>query len=189
MRIVDVRERSVAISRYRDASIPSGGLTTSIAAVVTDVVRDGRPVVGWGFGSVGRFAQGGLIRERFAPRLLAAADLATPDGAGLDPMRAWRAMMAGEKPGGHGERCVAVGTLDMAVWDAAAKIARAPLHRFLADVAGERGAETDDAPVYAGGGYYYPADDAARLADEIRWFLDQGSAGPRSTGTCAASRR
>jgi L-alanine-DL-glutamate epimerase-like enolase superfamily enzyme len=127
MRIVDVRERSVAISRYRDASIPSGGLT-------------------------------------------------------------WRAMMAGEKPGGHGERCVAVGTLDMAVWDAGAKIARAPLHRFLADVAGERGAETDDAPVYAGGGYY-PADDAARLADEIRCFLDQGSAGPRSTGTCAASRR
>ena len=41
-------------------------------------------------------------------------------------------MMAGEKPGGHGERCVAVGTLDMAIWDAAAKIARAPLYRFLA---------------------------------------------------------
>ncbi len=174
MRIVDVRERSVAISRYRDTTIPSGGLTTSIVAVVTDVVRDGRPVVGWGFGSVGRFAQGGLIRERFAPRLLAAADLATPDGAGLDPMRAWRAMMEGEKPGGHGERCVAVGTLDMAVWDAAAKIAGVPLHRFLADVAGERRAETDDATVYAGGGYYYPADDAARLADEIRWFLDHG---------------
>src|SRR5712671_2510818 len=85
MRIVDVRERSVAISRYRDATIPSGGLTTSIVAVVTDVMRAGRPVVGWGFASVGRFAQGGLIRERFAPRLLAAADLATPadDGARL----------------------------------------------------------------------------------------------------------
>jgi L-alanine-DL-glutamate epimerase-like enolase superfamily enzyme len=196
MRIVDVRERSVAISRYRDATIPSGGLTTSIVAVVIDVVRGGRPAVGWGFGSVGRFAQGGLIRERFAPRLLAAADLATPDAAGLDPMRAWRAMMAGEKPGGHGERCVAVGTLDMAVWDAAAKIADAPLHRFLADVAGERGVETDDALVYAGGGYYYPADDSARLADELRWFLDTAtptprsrSAAPRSSGTCAASRR
>jgi L-alanine-DL-glutamate epimerase-like enolase superfamily enzyme len=174
MRIVDVRERSVAISRYRDASIPSGGLTTSIAAVVTDAVRGGRPVVGWGFGSVGRFAQGGLIRERFAPRLLAAPDLATPDGAGLDPMRAWRVMMAGEKPGGHGERCVAVGTLDMAIWDAAAKIAGVPLHLLLADVAGARAVATDDTPVYAGGGYYYPADDAARLADEIREVLDAG---------------
>jgi L-alanine-DL-glutamate epimerase-like enolase superfamily enzyme len=111
MRIVDVRERSVAISRYRDATIPSGGLTTSIVAVVTDVMRAGRPMVGWGFASVGRFAQGGLIRERFAPRLVAAADLATAAGDGLDPLQAWRAMMASEKPGGHGERCVAVGTL------------------------------------------------------------------------------
>ena len=78
--------------------------------------RDGAPVVGYGFGSFGRYAQGGLIRERFAPRLLAA-------GGGLDPFRAWEAMMAGEKPGGHGERCVAVGALDMALWDASAKAA------------------------------------------------------------------
>jgi L-alanine-DL-glutamate epimerase-like enolase superfamily enzyme len=35
-------------------------------------------------------------------------------------------MMANEKPGGHGERSVAVGTLDMAVWDAVAKIAASP---------------------------------------------------------------
>src|SRR5260370_39230250 len=105
MRIVDVRERSVAISRYRDATIPSGGLTTSIVAVVTDVMRAGRPVVGWGFASVGRFAQGGLIRERFAPRLRAAADLATAAGDGPAPMRAWRAMMAGDDPGGPLPRC------------------------------------------------------------------------------------
>src|SRR5712672_783559 len=174
MRIVDVRERSVAISRYRDATIPSGGLTTSIVAVVTDVMRAGRPVVGWGFASVGRFAQGGLIRERFAPRLLAAADLATAAGDGLDPMRAWRAMMAGEKPGGHGERCVAVGTLDMAIWDAAAKIAQIPLYRFLAKVVGHGAAEARSVPVYAGGGYHYPEDDLSRLSDEIQWLLDLG---------------
>src|SRR5260370_12032225 len=137
MRMVEGREGWVASSRYRDATIPAGGLTTAIVAVVTDVMRAGRPVVGWGFASVGRFAQGGLIRERFVPRLLAAADLATAAGDGLDPMRAWRAMMAGEKPGGHGERCVAVGTLDMAIWDAAAKIARAPLHPFLAPAPGD----------------------------------------------------
>ena len=74
MRIVDLRERSVPISRFQDSSLPSGGLTTSAVALITDVVRDGRPVVGYGFASMGRFAQSGLIRERFAPRLLAAVD-------------------------------------------------------------------------------------------------------------------
>jgi len=174
MRIVDIRERSVAISRYTDPTIPSGGLTTSIVAVVTDMVRDGRPVVGYGFGSIGRFAQSGLIRERFAPRLLAAADGALADAAGtnLDPFRAWAAMMAGEKPGGHGERCVAVGTLDMALWDAAAKIAGLPLHRFLADRLGRPALKR--VPVYAGGGYPYPADDLARLGDEMRRLADLG---------------
>lgn len=174
MRIVDIRERSIAISRYADPAIPSGGLTTSIVAVVTDVVRDGRPVVGYGFGSIGRFAQSGLIRERFAPRLLAAPDGALADAAGtnLDPFRAWAAMMAGEKPGGHGERCVAVGTLDMALWDAAAKIAGLPLHRFLADRLGRPVPER--VPVYAGGGYPYPADDLARLGDEMRRLADLG---------------
>jgi D(-)-tartrate dehydratase len=121
MRIVDIRERPIGISRYRDPGIPSGGLTTSLVAVVTDVIRAGRPVVGYGFSSVGRYAQSGLIRERFVPRLLRAAppDLTTDDGANLDPFRAWTVMMTGEKPGGHGERCVAVGTVDMALWDAA----------------------------------------------------------------------
>lgn len=71
-RIVDVREASVAISRYDDDRIPSGGLTTSIVAITTDVQCDGKPVTGFGFSSIGRFAQSGLIRERFAPRLLAA---------------------------------------------------------------------------------------------------------------------
>jgi D(-)-tartrate dehydratase len=96
MRIVDIREKSVDISRYRDPKIPSGELTTSIVALVTDVVRNGKPVIGYGFSSIGRFAQSGLIRERFAPRLLAAGD--------VDPLTAWTAMMKGEKPGGHGER-------------------------------------------------------------------------------------
>jgi L-alanine-DL-glutamate epimerase-like enolase superfamily enzyme len=176
MRIVDIRERPVAISRYRDPSIPSGGLTTSIVAVTTDVMRDGRPVIGYGFASIGRFAQGGLIRERFAPRLLSAgdADLANGDGTNLDPFRAWDAMMKGEKPGGHGERCVAVGTLDMALWDAAAKIAQLPLYRLLAEIVGDRATEARSVPVYAGGGYHYPGDDLSRLSDEIRCLLDLG---------------
>jgi hypothetical protein len=86
MRIVDIRERPVRISRYRDPHIPSGGLTTSLVAVVTDVARAGWPVVGYGFASIGRYAQSGLIRERFGPRLLRAAtqDIST-DGGATDP--------------------------------------------------------------------------------------------------------
>ena len=100
-------------------------MTVSLVAVVTDAVRDGRRVVGYGFNSNGRYGQGGLIRERFAPRLLEAEPetLLNEAGDNLDPDRVWRAMMANEKPGGHGERSVAVGTIDMAVWDAVAKIA------------------------------------------------------------------
>lgn len=175
MRILEIHERTVPISRYGDPAIPSGGLDTSIVAVVTDIVRDGAPVVGFGFSSIGRFGQGGLIRDRFSPRLLAATDndLATERGDNIDPFRAWACMMVGEKPGGHGERCVAVGTLDMAIWDAAAKIAELPLHRLISELTG-RAASPDPVPVYASGGYLYPSDDISRLEDEIRQLLDQG---------------
>ena len=175
MRIIDVRERPIRISRYRDPRIPSGGLTTSLVAVVTDVIRGGRPVVGYGFASIGRYAQSGLIGDRFVPRLLRAPaqDITTDDGANLDPFRAWTVMMTGEKPGGHGERCVAVGTLDMALWDAAAKIADLPLHQFLAGRLG-RTVTAADVPVYASGGYPYPDNDIAALTEEIRHFTDLG---------------
>ena len=176
MRIVDIRERAIAVSRYADPAIPSGGLTTSLVAVITDVVRAGKPVIGYGFSSVGRFAQSGLIRERFAPRLLnaTAAALCDESGANIDPFRAWHVMMAGEKPGGHGERCVAVGTLDMAIWDAAAKIAGQPLSRFLADRVGSPSPLPSRVRAYASGGYRYPENDIARLSDEISAFVDLG---------------
>jgi L-alanine-DL-glutamate epimerase-like enolase superfamily enzyme len=174
VRILEVRERTVPISRYAIGDATGGDLDTTAVAVVTDVLRDGAPVVGFGFSSIGRFGQSGLIRERFAPRLVAAADeVASAPGGGIDPFRAWDHMMRGEKPGGHGERCVAVGTLDMALWDAAAKIADQPLHAFLSDATGAGGSSAP-VPVYAGGGYYFAQDDIGRLTDEVRGFLDQG---------------
>src|SRR6185503_19825352 len=157
VRIVDVREITKPISSpIRNAYIDFSNMTISLVAVVTDAVRDGRRVVGYGFNSNGRYGQGGLIRERFAPRLLAADPSSLLDEAGtnIDPDRAWTTMMANEKPGGHGERSVAVGTLDMAIWDAVAKIAGMPLFRLLA----ERHDRHADPRVfvYAAGGYYYP---------------------------------
>ena len=136
VRIVDVREVTKPISSpIRNAYIDFTRMTTSLVAVVTDVVRDGRRVVGYGFNSNGRYGQGGLIRERFAPRLLEAdpKSLLDSSGTNLDPDKVWSTLMSNEKPGGHGERSVAVGTIDMAVWDAVAKIAGKPLFRLLAE--------------------------------------------------------
>ena len=70
VRIVDVCEITKPISSpIRNAYIDFTKMTTSLVAVVTDAVRDGKRVVGYGFNSNGRYGQGGLIRERFAPRL------------------------------------------------------------------------------------------------------------------------
>src|ERR671928_1652471 len=140
MRIVDIHEITQPIaSPIRNAYLDFSKMTISLVAVVTDVVRDGRRVVGYGFNSNGRYGQGGLIRERFAPRLLEAPpeSLLNDAGDNLDPDRIWATMMKNEKPGGHGERSVAVGTIDMAVWDAGAKIAGKPLYRLLADTYGD----------------------------------------------------
>ncbi|HEX3350695.1 MAG TPA: mandelate racemase/muconate lactonizing enzyme family protein [Acetobacteraceae bacterium] len=175
MRIVDVCEATKPIaSPIRNAYIDFTKMTTSLVAVVTDAVRDGRRVVGYGFNSNGRYGQGGLIRERFAPRLREADPKSLLDAAGdnLDPDRVWACLMQNEKPGGHGERSVAVGTLDMAVWDAVAKIAGKPLFRMLA----ERHDHQADPRVfvYAAGGYYYPGKDLGALRTEMRGYLDRG---------------
>ncbi|MFO1154863.1 MAG: mandelate racemase/muconate lactonizing enzyme family protein [Rhodospirillales bacterium] len=175
MRIVDVCEVTKPIaSAIRNAYIDFSKMTTSLVAVVTDVVRDGRRVVGYGFNSNGRYGQGGLIRERFRDRILEAdpESLLDEDGSNLDPHRVWAAMMANEKPGGHGERSVAVGTLDMAIWDATAKIAGQPLFRLLAE---RHGRDADPRVfVYAAGGYYYPGKDDTALRAEMRSYLDRG---------------
>ncbi len=175
MRIIDVVEITKPIaSPIRNAYIDFSKMTTSLVAVVTDVVVDGRRVVGYGFNSNGRYGQGGLIRERFQQRILQAdADsLLNDKGDNLDPHRVWNAMMVNEKPGGHGERSVAVGTLDMAIWDATAKIAGKPLFRMLAEM---KGVEANpEVFVYAAGGYYYPGKDLTALRQEMRSYLNRG---------------
>jgi D(-)-tartrate dehydratase len=175
VRILELREVTRPISSpIRNAYIDFTKMTASLVAVVTDVVRDGRRVVGYGFNSNGRYGQGGLIRERFADRILQADPKSLLDDAGtnLDPQRVWTAMMTNEKPGGHGERSVAVGTIDMAVWDATAKIAGLPLFRLLA----KRHGRTADPRVfvYAAGGYYYPGKDLSALCAEMRGYLERG---------------
>ena len=120
MKITSIQEKTVSIaSAIRNAYIDFSKMTVSVLALETDVVRDGRRVVGYGFNSNGRYAQGGMLRERFIPRLKAApATLSTTPGTIWIPAKIWDTVMANEKPGGHGDRSVAVGVIDMAVWDA-----------------------------------------------------------------------
>ena len=176
MRITDIREKTVSIaSPIANAYIDFSKMTCSVVAVVTDVVRDGKPVVGYGFNSNGRYGQGALMRDRFLARVLEADPATLVDEANdnLDPFAIWRTLMTNEKPGGHGERSVAVGTIDMAVWDAVAKIAGVPLWRLLADR--YRGGVADEKVwVYAAGGYYYPGKDDEKLKAEMRSYLDRG---------------
>lgn len=175
MKIIEIREKTVPIgSPIRNAYIDFSKMTLSLVAVITDVVRDGGPVVGYGFNSNGRYGQGQLMRERFLPRLLEAGPDTLLDANGvLDPHKAWDAMFRNEKPGGHGERSVAMGTIDMALWDAVAKIEGKPLFRLLADRHGN-GRVDRKVFVYAAGGYYYPGKDDAQLKDEMRSYLDRG---------------
>ena len=176
MKIVDIRETVVPIkSEIRNAYIDFSQMTVSVLALVTDVIRDGRPVVGYGFNSNGRYAPSGLLRDRFIPRLKAATaeSLLDDSGDNFDPHKIWAAVMRNEKPGGHGERSVAVGVLDMAVWDAAAKIEGLPLYKLLANR--YRGGKfADKVFVYAAGGYYYPNKDLSALQEEMRKYLAVG---------------
>jgi len=176
MKITAICEAVVALSSdIRNAYIDFSKMTASVVAVITDVRRDGKRVAGYGFNSNGRYAQSGLMRERFIPRIMNAEpeSLANDAGDNLDPHRIRACMMANEKPGGHGERSVAVGAIDMAVWDAVAKIEGKPLYRLLAER--YRGGAADaNVFVYAAGGYYYPGKNVQALADEMKKYLDLG---------------
>jgi L-alanine-DL-glutamate epimerase-like enolase superfamily enzyme len=176
VRILDVVEAALPVaSSMRNAVFSFADMTTSIVAVVTDVVRDGRRVVGHAFNSTGRYACGATMRQRFIPRLLAAApeSIADPATGLVDPARALACMLAGEKPGGHAERSIAVGTIETAIWDAVAKALDRPLWHVLAERF-NGGRAADRVFCYVGGGWYRPGGTLADLEDEIRRHLDAG---------------
>jgi hypothetical protein len=120
MRIIDIRETALPInSQIRNSSFDFSEMTTSIVAVITDVVRGGRPVIGFAFNSTGRYACGAQMRARFIPRLLRAEPETLMDerGANFDPAKALACMMQREKAGGHSERSVGIGTIEVALWE------------------------------------------------------------------------
>src|SRR3954462_8321853 len=136
LRITDIRETSIALnSTLKNSSIDFSEMTTSVVAVITDVMRGGKPVVGYAFNSTGRYACGAQMRARFIPRLLKAEPKSLLDDTGnnLDPAKCVAAMMRNEKSGGHSERSIGIGTIEVAIWDAVAKIEEKPLHVLLAE--------------------------------------------------------
>ena len=178
MRIVDIRHITVPIaSEMANAFINFSKMDVSVLAIVTDQVRDGKAVVGYGFNSNGRYAQPGILAHRIIPRVLEAEpDSLIDAGTGhLDPERIWAAAMTNEKPGGHGDRAVAVGILDMAAWDLAAKLAGVSVANLMAtrSPAG-LGTPLDKVWVYAAGGYYHPDRGTDALCSEMLGYLDLG---------------
>lgn len=172
--ITAVREAAVSVgSTMRNAVVSFSTMTCSVIAVSAH--HRGHTYTGFGYTSNGRYAQSGLLRERFIPRLLAAdaSALADESGENVDPRRLRQILMADEKPGGHGERSVAVGGLEMAMWDLGAKIAAKPAHVFIAEQYGEP-APADSVAVYAAGGYYQPDAASVQLRRELRRYLDLG---------------
>jgi len=175
MRITDIRETSIALnSTLKNSSIDFSEMTTSVVAVITDIKRDGKPVVGYAFNSTGRYACGAQMRARFIPRILKAepASLLNEEGDNLDPEKILAVMMRNEKSGGHSERSIGIGTIEVAAWDAVAKIAGKPLHVLLAERHG--GKVLDKCFVYVGGGWYAPGKGIPELQDEMKRHLDAG---------------
>lgn len=176
VKITNVRHVSAPLaSEMSNAFINFRTMTTNVVAVETDVIRDGEPVIGYGFSSNGRYAQPGLLASRFLPRL----EEAEPDalleetGENISPQAVWATLMSNEKPGGHGERSYCIGALDTAMWDAHAKIAEKPLWKVLSERY-NGGAYDEKVLVYPGGGYYNPGKDVETLRAEMRGYREQG---------------
>ena len=176
MKITNIVEKTKSISsNINNAYIDFSKMTISVVAVCSNVIKNGKPLIGYGFNSNGRYGQGHLIRERFVPRLLDAhtKEILNDEGTNFDPIKMWNVMMKNEKPGGHGERSVAVGTIDMAIWDLVSKIEDKPLFQMLAERYGN-GKPNRKVFVYAAGGYYWPNQGINGLTDEIKKYLDLG---------------
>src|ERR1700689_4967613 len=100
MRITDIRETAIPLnSTLANSSIDFSEMTTSVVAVITDVIRDGKPVTGFAFNSTGRYACGAQMRARFIPRILKAPPQSLLDktAENFAPERLLAAMMQNEK--------------------------------------------------------------------------------------------
>lgn len=180
MKITDVQEVKVPLEethRISNAIINFAQHTTSLVAVYSDAIRNGRPVIGYAFNAMGRFAQGEILRDRMIPRVLSAQpeSLLRQDGAEFDPAKVLQAAMRQEKPGGHGDRASAAGALELAIWDLNSKLRDEPAYVNIARAHG-RTLTSRTTATYATGGFYWTPGDpmGISLTDELQRYRDKG---------------
>ena len=176
MKIKKILELTVPIhSTQRNSRFDFSKMNTSVVAVVSDVIRNGKPLVGYAFNSFGRYGCGALLRERFIPKILdaPAESLLNDAQDNFDDAKIMNCLLARERAGGHAERCIPLGTLEVAFWDLIAKIQDRPLYQTLADFF-NNGKALDKVPCYVGGGWYFPGQTSDDLCQEILKYLDDG---------------
>jgi D-arabinonate dehydratase len=98
-------------------------------------------------------------------------DTLAPMVEGEDPRdteRLYRRMFDGTvQVGRRGAFLRAISTVDIGLWDVAARAAETPLHKYL-------GASRDSVPAYASGGYYREEKGTEGLREEIQRYVDAG---------------
>jgi L-alanine-DL-glutamate epimerase-like enolase superfamily enzyme len=172
MRIREIRELRVPLNgQISNAVVNFAEHDVSLVAVISDVVRNGRPVIGYAFNSIGRFAQSGILRDRVIPRVLSAQPCEISDDLQFDCAAIFRHAFRNEKPGGHGDRASAIGAIELAFWDLNAKLRDEPAYATIARHYGRDYSEK--VHVYAAGGYYSDLGKSA-LHDELNGYIEQG---------------
>jgi L-alanine-DL-glutamate epimerase-like enolase superfamily enzyme len=175
VKIVEVRAKTVRVEtsmfNARGSRVNSAA---TVLAAITDVIRNGKPVIGFSYSATGFQPPTHQLNERFIPKLLQMKDdELNIDPRHFDPAATLQALKKGEKLGGDGERATAVGTIECALWDAVAKLAQVPAYKLIADKY-NGGKITDKVECYVGGGWYSPGKSVDVLRDEVKKYLDMG---------------
>lgn len=176
MKIVKIIEKTIPFgSIISNSYINFKNMTGSVIAIVTDVMKRGKPIVGYGFNSIGRYAATSTLRDRMIPKLLFVDSklILSNDGRNFDPFKINDILKMNEKPGGHGERAHAIGAIDMAIWDTISKIEDKPLYKLLSERF-NNGDYDKKVFTYAAGGYYYEGNNLENLKNELKSYLDMG---------------
>ena len=176
MKIVAIHQMAVPLEANIDnAMVNFSKHNVSLVAVVSDVRRNGKNLIGYGFNSIGRFAQSGILQQRIIPRLLDAKpdSLLTNRADRFCVESVYRIAMKDEKPGGHGDRAGAVAAIELAFWDLNAKITDEPAWNLIAGFA-DLPKDIPNVSTYAAGGYYYKEGSLKGLRDELRGYIDHG---------------
>ena len=65
MRITEIQTSTIKFNENRsNATMDFSEMTLGLCAVKTDIIRNGRPVIGYGYAALGRYSQESIWQER-----------------------------------------------------------------------------------------------------------------------------